>query len=1134
MADIRLILTSLELELDVPQDRQFPLALNYTAGSLKHIESRSTDFSLEFRIPANKKNKTALDHLNSTNIEDGNLVLARNACRVTIDNMPVFAGDFKLLGLVDDRGHEEFKCIILGSGMGWAESMKSKTPRDYNWGTHDYTKAEIEKFWDNDGAVSSATAVTSYNGGGITYPLINYGAWGEKNYVTVEDFKPAMFMRSFFEKAFTAEGYTLQADTDSNDFFHTTNNPVADQVVFPFTGTGWVDSTSLVTDNYFEAVRTDVASYEIKTELIKRSRAYGQTYKGRTTVQAGLANAGTEINQNQSVKMWFPDATSIPRDGFGNISIDDNTYVALPQARNSLLKSPSGTVYRIIGYGTAYHSAQGITADYIEILGQAGAAGVANQYTNPAVPENPPITIPFDVVFGDVTGGVFNPNTIVFDSASPNPSSIFNTTTNKYTAPSALKSRFRFDCEMWSYDSYNVNVGTFTFRIIHKSGSTTSVIGQEFINPTEDSNMDEFVNEPFNFPLGAVVNKSASVIAVGLESGNVNMAAGDEIYVDIVSDHENGSAANGVLYGNAPLNSAISTFVKVRNAELESIPQSDIIKGYTGLAFNTVLDDRYNSLQYIKGCLHAFNLMIKTDPIAKTVIVKSRDEFYDDNVNAIDWTDKLDIKKQFDVSYLNLYKRELNFKFKDDGADAYLSELNRVSSWDYGSMLDTLSDRFDDGEQKMENPLFAYTHQLIDRSILGKANKSTKGIVLARMWNEYSPSSIAPSRYYNYKPRLLIFENAQQNSGSTWLFEGTDQSTCPSALVDDYGTAADNLDFDLHLGYNNSNDNGLYQTYYQKTINTIEKGTKLAAPFYLTKRDIHNFDISKPVYIGQPANLKGYWLVDKISNFLPNVDTTTTVELIKREDFDTRVVESTYDNVIIEDNKEWVSDDHAFVDVGDRGGGDSKSDAKSQADLADASERADKYNKSLGRQDAVAGAGVSAAQAASGSGGKFAGKAGAARFNATDTRDSVSYAEAEQQAQTDDFSNSKNVVGISDYDGMSTNPYVVKYESNNTEVSMVQRAKGNVSKRGTGNFVTGRNNIAAGSGQTVVGQYSKPSSTSAFSVGTGDSESERYNALSVDKSGIVREGGGALMDEIDDEHTQIYEEINGEMVKVTI
>ena len=1117
MADIRLILTSLELELDVPQDRQFPLALNYTAGSLKHIESRSTDFSLEFRIPANKKNKTALDHLNSTNIEDGNSVLARNACRVTIDNMPVFAGDFKLLGLVDDRGHEEFKCIILGSGMGWAESMKGKTPRDYDWGTHDYTKAEIEKFWDNDGAVSSATAVTSYNDGGITYPLINYGAWGETKYVTVEDFKPAMFMRSFFEKAFTAEGYTLQADTDSNDFFHTTNNPIADKIIFPFTGTGWKEEATLVPDTTFEAARTDVKTYGIRTKLIKRSRAYGQTERGRTTVQAGLANAGTAINQNQSVKIWLRDATSIPRDGSGNISIDGNTYVALPQARNSLLKSPLGTVYRLIGYGTAYHSAQGITADYIEILGQAGAAGQANVII-PSV--GFPYVATFDVVFGELTGGVFNPVPIDFDSASPNPSDVFNTTTNRYTAPTAVRSRFKFDCEMYSFSDKQENVGTFTFRIIHKSGSTETIISQETVSPTDTSNMDEYALTPYN--------REASVIAIGFEeSGVVNLVAGDQIYVDCVLNHTNSSAANRILFGNANVGAENITLLSVKNANLKSIPQSAIIKGYTGLPLNTVLDDRYNSLQYIKGCIHAFNLMIKTDPVTKTVIVKSRDEFYDDNINAVDWTDKLDIKKQFDISYLNLYKRRLNFKFKDDSADAYLSELNRISDSDYGAVTDSLSDRFDDGEQKMENPLFAYTHQMIDRSILGKVNKSNKGIVLARMWNQYSPNSIAPSKHYNYKPRLLIFENAQQNTGSTWLFEGADQSTCPSALVDDYGSAADNLDFDLHLGYNNSSDKGLFETYYQNTISTIEKGTKLSAPFYLTKRDIHNFDISKPVYIGQPANLKGYWLVDKISNFLPSTDTTTTVELIKREGFDRRVVETTYDNIIMKDDKDWVAEEEEYIDIGDKGGGDSKADAIDQSNLSDDSEKGNKGT--LYSKEVAAGGG-----GGSGSGGKYGNLRDAARFNATNTKDTESFEEAEEEARRDDFDNSKNVIGISDYDAMSTNPFAVRHDSNSKDVSMVQRASGNVSKRGTGNFVTGKHNVAAGAGQTVVGQYSKPSSTSAFSVGTGDSDSERYNALSVDKSGVVREGGGALIDEIDDEHSQIYEEINGEMVKVTI
>ena len=1117
MADIKLTLTSLELELDVPQDRQFPLALNYTAGSLKHIESRSTDFSLEFRIPANKNNKTALDHLDSTNIEDGNLLLARNACRVTINNMPVFAGDFRLLGSVNDRGHEEFKCIILGSGMGWAESMKGKTPRDYNWGTHDYTKAEIEKFWDNDGAVSSATAVTSYNDGGITYPLINYGAWGETQYVTVEDFKPAMFMRSFFEKAFTAEGYTLQADTDSNDFFHTTNNPIADKIIFPFTGTGWKEETNLVTDTTFEAARIDVKTYGIRTKLIKRARALAQTERGRTTVQAGLANAGTAINQTESVKIWLTDATSIPRDGSGNISIDGNTHVALPQASNSLLKSPLGTVYRLIGYGTAYHSEQGTTLDYIEILGQRRAAGQANVIT-PSV--GFPYLAIFDVVFGELTGGVFNPIPIDFDSASPNPSAVFNTTTNRYTAPTAVRSRFKFDCEMYSFSDKQENVGTFTFRIIHKSGSTETVICEEFVNPTDTSNMDEYAMTPYN--------REASVIAVGVEeSGVVNMAAGDQIYVDCVLNHTNSSAANRILFGNASIGAEKITMLSVKNANLKSIPQSAIIEGYTGLAFNTVLDDRYNSLQYIKGCIHAFNLMIKTDPVSKTVIVKSRDDFYDDNINAVDWTDKLDIKKQFDISYLNLYKRRLNFKFKDDSADAYLSELNRISDSDYGAVTDSLSDRFDDGEQKMENPLFAYTHQMIDRSILSKFNFLSKGVVLARMWNQYSPNSIAPSKHYNYKPRLLIFENAQQNSGSTWVFEGEEKFTCPSALVDDYGSTADNLDFDLHLGYNNSSDKGLFETYYQNTISTIEKGTKLAAPFYLTKRDIHNFDISKPVYIAQPANLRGYWLVDKISNFLPNVDTTTTVELIKREGFDRRVVETTYDNIVMKDDAEWVAEEEEYVDIGNKGGGDSKSDAIDQANISDASEKGNKGN--LYSKEVAAGGG-----GGSGSGSKYGNIADAARFNATNTKDTKSFEEAEEEARKDNFDNSKNVIGISDYDDMSTNPFSVRHDSNSKDVSMVQRASGNVSKRGTGNFVTGKHNVAAGSGQTVVGQYSKPSSTSAFSVGAGKSDSERYNALSVDKNGVVKEGGGALMDDIDDEHKQIYEEINGEMVKVVI
>ena len=180
MARVKLLLPDLGsgVELDVAQDRQFPLALNYTAGSLRDINNRTTNYSLELRIPANKNNRTALNHLNDTNTVDGQNILQKTACVVMADGIPVFTGEFKLLGVVNDRGHQEFRCILLGDGMDWAEGMRNKTPRDYDWGTlASVTETEVKKYWEVSG--NPATAVNSYNGNGITYPLISYGDWGD-------------------------------------------------------------------------------------------------------------------------------------------------------------------------------------------------------------------------------------------------------------------------------------------------------------------------------------------------------------------------------------------------------------------------------------------------------------------------------------------------------------------------------------------------------------------------------------------------------------------------------------------------------------------------------------------------------------------------------------------------------------------------------------------------------------------------------------------------------------------------------------------------------------------------------------------------------------------------------------------
>ena len=241
MADIQLLLDDNQYRIDVSQDRRFPLSLNYSTGTMQNIETRTADYSLEFRIPANKQNKSAMKHLESTNVLDSDdSILARTACTVLADGMPIFRGDFKLLGTTNDRGHEEFNCIILGAAMSWVEGMSTKTLRDYDWGTISYDKATIEDYWYYkvfpSSPPTSRTAVSSKDDNGITFPLVCYGAWSGGNRVWEKDMRPAVFMRSLFEKAFTAEGYKLQTDTDADDFFHSTNNSIMDKIVFPFTG----------------------------------------------------------------------------------------------------------------------------------------------------------------------------------------------------------------------------------------------------------------------------------------------------------------------------------------------------------------------------------------------------------------------------------------------------------------------------------------------------------------------------------------------------------------------------------------------------------------------------------------------------------------------------------------------------------------------------------------------------------------------------------------------------------------------------------------------------------------------------------------------------------------------------------
>ena len=124
--------------------------------------------------------------------------------------------------------------------------------------------------------------------------------------------------------------------------------------------------------------------------------------------------------------------------------------------------------------------------------------------------------------------------------------------------------------------------------------------------------------------------------------------------------------------------------------------------------------------------------------------------------------------------------------------------------------------------------------------------------------------------------------------------------------------------------------------------------------------------------------------------------------------------------------------------------------------------------------------------------------------------------------------------GIEDYDALRKNKLKVYKGGNNVDANQVQSSRGNTSVRG-GNTVMGRGNTAVGDNQTIVGQFSAPAPNASFAVGSGRNAQDKATAFSVDKSGIVREGRGGMVEQRDDGgFDQVWEEVNGEIVKVNL
>lgn len=293
-------------------------------------------------------------------------------------------------------------------------------------------------------------------------------------------------------------------------------------------------------------------------------------------------------------------------------------------------------------------------------------------------------------------------------------------------------------------------------------------------------------------------------------------------------------------------------------------------------------------IEFINGLTHTFNLYWKTNVAERIVRVEPFDDwididsntqvgFYKDITNANDFTNQFDLSKKHAVTFLSDYKRELRYRYKDDNKDTFLTKVNNAENESFGSYKHTFSDRFVEGEQESVNPTFAYTYYIKDSSVAPNG-LSTAAPLLGRLWGEQKTNGEPPTFDTDFEERI-VFKNYASQGGNEVRWEGSFISVIPTALS--YGDRAT----DLNLNFNG--DLGLVKTYYGSQLSVIEKGILLNAFFNLSESNVLRLEngdlLREPLYLSDPVEYKGYWLINEIKGVTPQNPTTYNFELIKFE-----------------------------------------------------------------------------------------------------------------------------------------------------------------------------------------------------------------------------------------------------------
>jgi len=470
-------------------------------------------------------------------------------------------------------------------------------------------------------------------------------------------------------------------------------------------------------------------------------------------------------------------------------------------------------------------------------------------------------------------------NTVVTDNFGR-----FNTATSEFTvgiSGSYLVS-FSFNNSTGYYEDYG---GTFKPWAFSGFGSASSGLAPSFTwyivknNPSNTS-----INSLNVLYKGSVAGGSGQN---NMPNQTLTLTSGDTVSVFL----EYNDDASGFL-GQPQLNAPSLNYWKTRinNGSVLKISPLSTVQIGTEFRINSHIPTGIKCLSLLQDFKTMFNLYFDVDINRKTVIIEPRDDFY--NNTFLDITDKIDLNKPPTLNYLTGYKNEMVFKYAVDPKDKYLEQYNKINDLTYGELIYEMGNntRFEKGQSTLST-------QLLSATIQGELNGATTNIISSIVKEEYlDADNLNKPTNSNYGARVFQLAKGRQYdpAGNVRRPSGSTLSTIVlTGIMEDY---ANTPTFgDRRLTFNATN--GLVEQFYAKTLANIEDTVILTVDLVLSLYEFQAWDLRKPYYISEPAEIAGYYITDSIKNFNVTKQTPTTITLVKFKDFTPVVIAQGVGNV---------------------------------------------------------------------------------------------------------------------------------------------------------------------------------------------------------------------------------------------